>query len=69
MLPNGVHYIGDVFSGVDEPMFVDLVHVSGVGNRIIAEEMLNDLMDSLCQRLPDSASNNSRELVRKACAN
>jgi len=68
-LPSGINYIGDVFSEIAEPMFIDIVHVGGTANGIIAEEILGDLIPSICRDFPNGAGSSLREQVETACAN
>ena len=41
-LPSNVHDLADVFSTVDEPVYIDYVHTSGPGYRIVAEAIVRE---------------------------
>ncbi len=44
-----VRFLSDVFSNRPEPYFIDEVHVTGVGNRLIAERMLPDVLNVIAE--------------------
>ena len=47
-LPSNVHDLGDVFSTVEEPVYIDYVHTAGPGYRIVAEALFERLSEHLC---------------------
>ena len=51
-LPSNVHDLADVFSTVQEPVYIDYVHTSGPGYRIVAEAIFEKLRERLCATVP-----------------
>ncbi len=52
----------DLFAGHPEPLYIDYVHLSGPGNRILADAVATAIRDDIC-RQPEVASG-----LRRLCA-
>lgn len=57
---SGIHDLTALFRDREQPYFIDEVHVSGDGNRVIAEAMLSDVTAALEQTIPGRAANGAR---------
>ena len=66
-LPSNVHDLADVFSTVEEPVYIDYVHTSGSGYRIVAEALHEKLREHLCDTTPAPASARIQDAILEAC--
>ena len=66
-LPPNVHDLADVFSTVDEPVYIDYVHTSGPGYRIVAEALFERLREHLCLEAPPNASARIQHAILEVC--
>ena len=66
---NGINFydISDVFTSTAEPIYIDGVHVTGRGNRIIAERMFEILKNELCDGQSIHVSDLSKAQLTSAC--
>jgi lysophospholipase L1-like esterase len=56
-----IHFLSDAFSNQAQPFFIDEVHISGQGNRLIAARMLPEVMTMISE----IGSNASRKMPLK----
>ena len=66
-LPSDVHDLGGVFSGVEEPVYIDYVHTAGRGYRIVAEALFERLREHLCGTAPPNVSARVRGVLGAGC--
>ena len=66
-LPSDVHDLGGVFSGVEEPVYIDYVHTAGPGYRIVAEALFERLRERLCGSAPPNVSARVRGVLGAGC--
>ena len=66
-LPSNVHDLADVFSTVEQPVYIDYVHTSGLGYRIVAEALHEKLREHLCDTAPAPASARIQDAILEAC--
>ena len=67
---NGYEHVYDithVFQNVVEPVFVDETHLSGPGNRIVAERIFEIFKQELCDRPPGSISRLTKAQLEQSC--
>jgi hypothetical protein len=62
-----IHDATDLFVQIDEPMYIDYVHMAGRGNRIIAHTLADILSDYYCGELPRRVGTRVREQLAAAC--
>jgi len=65
--PPAVYDASDLFAAVEEPVYIDYVHMSGRGNRIIAERLVEILEPHLCGDVPPRVSERVRTGLRARC--
>ena len=66
-LPSNVHNLGDVFSTVEEPVYIDYVHTAGPGYRIVAEALFERLREHLCEAPPTKVAPRVMDAIDEAC--
>ena len=66
-LPSDVHDLGDVFSAVEKPVYIDYVHTAGLGYRIVAEALFERLREHLCGTMPPNVSVRVGAALDEAC--
>ena len=66
-LPSNVHDLADVFSKVEEPVYIDYVHTSGLGYRIVAEALHEKLREHLCRTVPPNISARVADALDAGC--
>ena len=66
-LPSNVYDLGDVFSAVEEPVYIDYVHTAGPGYRIVAEALFERLREHLCGTMPPNVSVRVGVALDEAC--
>ncbi len=66
-LPSNVHNLADVYSTVEEPVYIDYVHTSGLGYRIVAEVLFERLKEHLCYTVPPNASTRVSDAIDARC--
>ena len=66
-LPSNVYDLGDVFSAVEEPVYIDYVHTAGPGYRIVAEALFERLREHLCGTMPPNVSVREEVALDEAC--
>ena len=66
-LPSNIHDLADVFSTVEEPVYIDYVHTSGTGYRIVAEALFERLREHLCEAMPSDVSTRVAEAIAGRC--
>ena len=66
-LPSNVYDVGDVFSAVEEPVYIDYVHTAGPGYRIVAEALFERLREHLCGTMPPNVSVRVGAALDEAC--
>ena len=66
-LPSNVHDLADVFLTVEEPVYIDYVHTSGSGYRIVAEALFKRLREHLCGTIPPNISARTAESIADSC--
>ena len=66
-LPPNVHDLADVFSTLEEPVFIDYVHTSGLGYRMVAEAMFERLREHLCGTTPPNVSERVVDSIAARC--
>jgi hypothetical protein len=62
-----IHDATDLFEQIDDPIYIDYVHMAGSGNRIIAHTLTNILSDYFCGELPSRVSTRVREQLAAVC--
>ena len=67
ILPSNVHDLADVFLTVEEPVYIDYVHTSGLGYRIVAEAMFERLKEHLCGTTLPNVSARVRNAISAGC--
>ena len=68
LLPSNVYNLAEVFSTVEEPVYIDYVHTAGSGYRIVAEALFEMLREQLCGNTPQSVSTRVAEAIEGRCA-
>ena len=66
-LPMNVHNFEDVFNGVEKPLYIDYVHTTGRGNKIVAERLFGVLTAQLCAELLPEVSQRVARQIEAAC--
>ena len=66
-MPSNVHDLADVFSTVEEPVYIDYVHTAGPGYRIVAEALFERLKVHLCGTMPPNISARVGAALGAAC--
>ena len=66
-LPSDIHDLGDVFSMVEEPVYIDYVHTAGLGYRIVAEALFERLREHVCGTMPPKVSARIGDALDAAC--
>ena len=66
-LPSNVHDLGDVFSTVEEPVYIDYVHTAGPGYRIVAEALFERLREHLCGVRPPNVTARVADAIAARC--
>ena len=66
-LPSNVHDLADVFSTVEEPVYIDYVHTSGLGYRIVAEVLFERLREHLCDTVLQNTSARIQDAILVVC--
>ena len=66
-MPSNVHDLADVFSTVEEPVYIDYVHTAGPGYRIVAEALFERLRVHLCGTMPPNISARIADAIDEAC--
>ena len=66
-LPSNVHDLADVFSTVEEPVYIDYVHTSGPGYRIVAEALFERLRQHLCGIAPPNVTARVADAIDARC--
>ena len=66
-LPSNVHDLGDVFSTVEEPIYIDYVHTAGPGYRVVAEALFERLREHLCGGTPPNVRARIVDEIDAAC--
>ena len=64
-----VYDLTGTFDDVTDPVFVDWVHVTGLGNQVVAKRILEILQTEVCSNPPPNVSIRSQEQLAIACAN
>ena len=67
MLPSNVHNLAEVFSTVEEPVYIDYVHTAGPGYRIVAEALFERLREHVCEAVPPDVSERVAEAIVSGC--
>ncbi len=62
-----VYNLNDVFEDVAEPLYIDYAHVTGRGNEIVAERILEILKNELCRQMPMHISDRTRKQLASVC--
>lgn len=62
-----IHDLSDLFADFPDPVYIDYVHLSGRGNRVIAEKLVEILMPHLCEENPSRVSENVRGQLEGIC--
>ncbi len=62
-----IYDASDLFSEVADPVYIDYVHMSGRGNRIIAEKLVEILKPHLCGELPPRVSEHLSNQLGEIC--
>ena len=65
---DGIYNLADAFQGISDPLYIDYVHVTGRGNAIVAEKLLDIVKGELCGRPPRRASDHTRAQLAAACS-
>ncbi|MXY44109.1 MAG: SGNH/GDSL hydrolase family protein [Dehalococcoidia bacterium] len=66
-LPSNVDDLADVFATLDEPVYIDYVHTSGPGYRIVAEALFERLREHLCLEEPPNVSERVADAIGAGC--
>ena len=66
-LPPNVHDLADVFSTVEEPVYIDYVHTAGLGYSIVAEALIEKLREHLCGAVPPNVSARIVDAIAASC--
>ena len=66
-LPSNVHNLAEVFSTVEEPVYIDYVHTAGPGYRIVAEALFERLREHVCEAVPPDVSERVAEAIDGRC--
>ena len=66
-LPSNVHDLAAVFSTVEEPVYIDYVHTSGLGYRIVAEAMFEKLREHVCHTALPNVSKRIADSIGAGC--
>ena len=66
-LPSNVHNLAEALSTVEEPVYIDYVHTSGPGYRIVAEALFERLRAQLCEAVPPAVSTRVAEAIDGRC--
>ena len=66
-LPSNVHDLGDAFSTVEEPVYIDYVHTAGPGYRIVAEALFERLREHLCGVRPPNVTAGVADAIAARC--
>ncbi len=66
-LPSNVHNFAEVFSTVEEPVYIDYVHTSGPGYHIVAEALFERLKEHLCGNAPPNVSERVAGSIAARC--
>ncbi len=62
-----IYDVSDLFADITDPVYIDYVHMSGRGNQVIAEELVEILRLHFCRDLPPRVSGIVRLQVEKFC--
>ena len=66
-LPSNVHNLAEVFSTVEEPVYIDYVHTAGPGYRMVAEALFERLREHVCESVPPDVSERVAEEIVSRC--
>ena len=66
-LSSNVHDLAEVFSTVEEPVYIDYVHTSGPGYRIVAEAIFEKLREHLCDTALPNVSERTADSIGAGC--
>ncbi len=66
-LPSNVHNLAEVFSTVEEPVYIDYVHTAGPGYRIVAEALFERLREHVCEAVPPDVSERVAQAIVSGC--
>ena len=66
-LPSNVHNLEDVFSTVEEPVYIDYVHTAGPGYRIVAAALFERLREHLCRTMPSNSAARIADAIAASC--
>ena len=62
-----IYDISDIFSDLAEPVYIDLFHISGKGNQLVAEGIFHILKNELCSQVPARANDITGKQLKSAC--
>ena len=57
----GIYDIADVFSGVAQPLYYDVIHTNGEGYRLVASAIATAILDDICR---DDASTRAEDSLQ-----
>lgn len=66
-LLSNVHDFAGVFSTVEKPVYIDYVHTSGSGYRIVADALFQRLREHLCGTVPPNVSERVADSIAARC--
>ena len=66
-LPSNVHDLAEVFTTVEEPVYIDYVHTAGLGYRIVADALFESLREHLCGSTPPNVTARVAEALDAGC--
>lgn len=67
LLPYNVYDLADVFSTVEEPVYIDYVHTAGPGHNLIAQALFNRLVNQLCRTALPNVTPRIADAIAASC--